>query len=514
MSDRILDMQARLAGARQVERELQGLESQTKKVESAAASAAGGEKGLADALRERSEAAGKALESTEKTFAVTDRLQSIVGKVTGVLGLATLAIGAVTAAYQALTPEVDLLSTSLDEQVRRAKAAEAALKSLATVQGSGRFVRPDDLVAEVKATRDLSEAQAERLLLAQQQLEAQDALEEAGRRLAAVNTDIATSEDDKARALQGFLARTGELNSRIVAFRDAQVEAANREADAETRLLRLRQEAHRDAAAGLATVPFEPTAGVAAAGPAGPRGGRAQQAPRDPGLSFPQLNSEFIAGLKLPGGEDPFGGPERISEAQDLADGIANVVGQLEQLQSAELAVAEARKQGTAVALGYAEAAAKAGAAAALSAALRGESVAEAVNAVLQGVAVEATVEAAFEVAKGLAALANPLTAPTAAGHFAAAKAFGVTAAIAGVGAVATGGFGGGGASSPADVSPPGGPRGESAFGRERGGGGDTYIMNNNLDLRTRPLATNRELARELARTQADFARLPGSGRR
>lgn len=514
MSDRILDMQARISGARQVERELQGLEAGTKKVESAAASAAGGEKGLADALRERSEAAGKALESTEKTFAATDRLQSIVGKVTGVIGLATLAIGAATAAYQALTPEVDLLSTKLDEQARRAKQAEAALKSLTTVQGSTRFVRPDDLVAEVKATKELNEAQAERLLLATQQLEAQEALEDAGRRLGEVNANVATSEDDKARALQGFLARTTELNGRIIAFRDAQVAAADREADAETRLIKLREDAQRAAASGLATVPFEPGAGGGAA-PPGPRGARGPQAPRGDGLSFPQLNSEFIAGLRLPGGEDPFGGPERISEAQDLADGIANVVGQLEQLQSAELAVAEARKQGTAVALGYAEAAAKAGAAAALSAALRGESVAEAVNAVLQGVAVEATVEAAFEVAKGLAALANPLTAPTAAGHFAAAKAFGVTAAIAGVGAAATGGFGGGGGGgSPADVSPPGGPRGESAFGRDRGAGGDTYIMNNNLDLRTRPLATNRELARELTRVQSDFARLPGSGRR
>jgi hypothetical protein len=202
------------------------------------------------------------------------------------------------------------------------------------------------------------------------------------------------------------------------------------------------------------------------------------------------------------------------ADAIAFAEGMAKVVGQLQAIEEQEKAVGDARKAGRTIALSYAEAAGKAGAAAALSAALRGESVAEAVNAVLQGVAVEATVEAAFETAKGVAAAANPLTAATAAGHFAAAKLFAATAALAGVGAVATGGFGsggdGGGASSPAQVSA---PRGADAFGRDRGEGG-TVHNHYHMDLRTRPMATNNELARELRRVDNDYGRVPGAVRR
>jgi hypothetical protein len=81
-----------------------------------------------------------------------------------------------------------------------------------------------------------------------------------------------------------------------------------------------------------------------------------------------------------------------------------------------------------------------------------GTAVAKMVKATLLGVAQEATVLALFQTAKGIAALATIVTAPLAAGHFAAAAKFGAVAAIAGVGGLAMGaagvGGGGGGARS------------------------------------------------------------------
>lgn len=495
MTDRILDMQAKLSGASQAERELTALERSAKKVEQAAGGAATSEKSLAAALAARSESASKALESTEKTFSVTDRLSSIVGKVTGVIGLATIAVTAATGAWNYFTDaeakaerQTALMNAALDGQISRLKRTQAELKGVQEA-AAGLAGRAGLLEANLTAT-ERREAQGREL----DRVAIKEKLVEVLRKESEAELAVA-----RARAAGGVSMRQGELDE-LSAERErlaVQLETLDLKDKALEATARRRE--------GLDT--------QAPKAPGGGGGGGGVNAAFDRALvsSLPGAGLQDVAGSAAPDQVDS-GNP--YSWTERAIDGLTRLGEVARETFEREKALFEARREGTKIALGYAEASAKAGAAQALSAVLRGESVTAAVNAVLQGVAVEATVEAAFETAKGIAASANPLTAPAAAAHFAAAKAFAATAALAGLGAAATGGFGGGGGgggSSPAQVEA---PRGPGAFGRERdeeAGGGLTII--NNMDLRTRPLTTNRELQREWARNMNDYARLPGRQR-
>lgn len=503
MTDRLLEMQAKLEGATQAERQLEGLDRAAKKVEASANGAAGAETGLASAMAKRSEAAAKMIKGSEKAFAATDALASVVGKGTAALGLITLAIAGATAVYRAMVPEVDLLTSSLERQERQAREAGDAIKALQTTAGSVRFVDPDDVLALAKAQREFTETEAAAVDLARRQLDAEEQLIEARKRRAELLRSETKASSVKAAADIAFQTQIAKLGEDEKIWRQGLTVALARQADAEARLTRVREEARRKAAAPLATVPTDPGGG----GPTKPKG-TPKPKPTGPAGSSPQ---EILQASGDPGGLNLFSA---------YADGLEVVRRGLEAASASALdyiarqrEISDAQEAATAGVLDYADAQGQAAAAAALAAALRGESVAEAVNAVLQGVTVEATVQAAFETAKGLAAAANPLTAATAAGHFAAAKAYAVTAGLAGLGALGSGGFGGGGAapSSPATVQAPG-PQGPGAFSERRGDGGG-QVINVAMDLRSRPLASNRELADELVRVQNDYARQPGRRR-
>lgn len=87
-----------------------------------------------------------------------------------------------------------------------------------------------------------------------------------------------------------------------------------------------------------------------------------------------------------------------------------------------------------------------------------GESFKEATGAILAGLARQAAVQALMETAKGVAALTNPITAPTAGGHFQSAAMFAGAATAAGLGARALG-YGGGGGGGAGGASPSGAPQ-------------------------------------------------------
>jgi hypothetical protein len=165
---------------------------------------------------------------------------------------------------------------------------------------------------------------------------------------------------------------------------------------------------------------------------------------------------------------DPYG-PKFGSGLGDVAKGLAAAPGALlgagvdgisGKLKAQNEAMAEFSKKlgDQTTAIGGAFTAMSAGLTAAVDAAITGSdsigrAFLKAAGAALRGIALESTARAAYETAMGIGALANPLTAATAAGHFASAKAFAVAAAIAGVGsaglsaAAGSGGGSGGGAS-------------------------------------------------------------------
>lgn len=476
MSDRILDMRAQLQGARQVERELQGLEAQTRKVEAAAGAHSGVEKSLTSTLEAKNEAITQSVKGAEKLFSVTDAVAGVVGKAVGVIGLLNLALDVGVAIYEAAAGAQVGLGDAIEATADKAARARGEVQGL--IDASARLAAGAGLIEANLNAEERREARSREL----DRVEIKARLIELLREEETVERRVATARvAGGVSALEGELARLDAERERL-AF---QLEGLDLEDQAVQKAARRRE--GRDSA-----LPPGPAAGR----PARPRGSS------NPGLigTSTAEGDQFETEL----------GPERVGEALAFADGLARVAEELNRVAEAEAEVAAAQKAGTAIAVSYAEASARAGAAAALSAALRGESVVEAVNAVLEGVAVEATVQAAFEVAKGLAASANPLTAATAAGHFAAAKAFGITAAIAGAGALASGGFGAGSApSSPAEVQAPGAPRGDAAFGRDRDEPSSSTIIIP-MDLRSRPLATNNQLARELVRNLNDYGGMPG----
>ena len=98
---------------------------------------------------------------------------------------------------------------------------------------------------------------------------------------------------------------------------------------------------------------------------------------------------------------------------------------------------------------------------AAVGALFFGESFKESVGALLMALSQQAAVEALMNTAKGVAALANPITAPAAAGFFKAAGIFTAAATAAGLAGSAMGGGGGGGVAvgGGGGVSPSGSPQ-------------------------------------------------------
>jgi len=98
---------------------------------------------------------------------------------------------------------------------------------------------------------------------------------------------------------------------------------------------------------------------------------------------------------------------------------------------------------------------------AAVGALFFGESFKESVGALLMALSQQAAVEALMNTAKGFAALANPITAPAAAGFFKAAGIFTAAATAAGLAGSAMGGGGGGGVAvgGGGGVSPSGSPQ-------------------------------------------------------
>lgn len=97
----------------------------------------------------------------------------------------------------------------------------------------------------------------------------------------------------------------------------------------------------------------------------------------------------------------------------------------------------------------------------------------------LMSLSVEWGVRALGELAWGVSSLANPLTAATAPGHFAAAAKWGAAAAAAGAGAAALGSGGGGGrgGGGGGGAGPAGGGFARPSGG-QGGGGGDTIVIN------------------------------------
>lgn len=124
-------------------------------------------------------------------------------------------------------------------------------------------------------------------------------------------------------------------------------------------------------------------------------------------------------------------------------------------------------------------------------------------RAILREVAMEARAKASINFAHGLAALANPITAPLAGGYFRAATAYGAVAVATGLGAAAGGGSGAGGGA------------GFTRAGAGSGGtsaGGTTYttvIQFVTEDGRV----LSQYMANRQARDQALGARAPGAGR-
>jgi len=479
-------------------------------------------KSFGDSLKAASESAGGAVKKFGEVFKVSEELTSTMGKGLGVIGLAVVAwkaLGGIwdwaTDSAKKAADKTAALNFQLEEQKRIADEATASLAALGATRLALAFASPD----QIQRTSDLSVAmkgaKAEILAQAQNLDRNAEALKANAFALRAVRAEqrqafaalppgaralqrLGEAEDVDLAEMRKERAKLEQEGAALDATREAigqRIGASQQRLLAAKSSLETIQESLKQAIeASLATVPIEG---------AGPKEGK--RAERQPRGNDPDARPTFDPSKDVAGPGQV--GTDRQTPADGILSGISPLILGLRAASKAQEEWNRQTELGTQAALSFAAASTQAALAAVVNAALRGESGIAALNAALQHVTSEAIVLGLMETGKGIAAAA--IGSPMAAKHFAAAKVFGITAAVAGAGTLATGGFGsGGGGGGGAGTGTPG----RSTLPRDREQDRDQNITLM-MDLGSRGWASKRDFERTSARAVRNEGRRPGGVR-